>query len=66
MNVQLSQALSDITGETGMAIMRAIVAGERDPEKLAAYRDRNCKKSAEEIGQVLTGSWRSEHLFVLK
>lgn len=66
MNVQLSQALSDITGETGTAIMRAIVAGERDPEKLAAYRDRNCKKSAEEIGQALTGTWREEHLFVLK
>jgi transposase len=66
MNVQLSQALSDITGETGMTIMRAIAAGERDPEKLAAYRDRNCKKSAEEIGQALTGTWRAEHLFVLK
>jgi hypothetical protein len=66
MNVQLSQALSDITGETGMAIMRAIAAGERDPEKLAAYRDKHCKKSAEEIGQALTGTWREEHLFVLK
>jgi transposase len=66
MNVQLSQALSDITGETGIAIMRAIVAGERDPEKLAGYRDRNCKRSAEEIGQALTGTWREEHLFVLK
>ncbi len=66
MNVQLSQALSDITGETGMAIIRAIVDGERDPEKLAAYRDRNCKKSAEEIGQALTGTWREEHLFILK
>jgi len=66
MNVQLSQALSDITGETGIAIMRAIVAGERDPEKLAVYRDRNCKRSAEEIGQALTGTWREEHLFVLK
>src|SRR3990172_7069478 len=66
MNVQLSQALSDITGETGIAIMRAIVAGERDPLKLAVYRDRNCKKSAEEIGRALTGTWRAEHLFVLK
>lgn len=66
MNVQLSQALSDITGETGMAIMRAIAAGERAPKKLAAYRDKNCKKSAEEIGQALTGTWREEHLFVLK
>ncbi len=66
MNVQLSQALSDITGETGQAIIRAIVAGERDPQKLAAYRDRNCKKSAEEIGRALTGTWRAEHLFTLK
>jgi transposase len=66
MNVQLSQALSDVTGETGLAIIRAIVAGERDPQKLAGMRDRNCKKSAEEIGKALTGTWRAEHLFVLK
>ena len=66
MNVQLSQALSDVTGETGLAIIRAIVAGERDPHKLAGLRDRNCKKSAEEIGKALTGTWRAEHLFVLK
>jgi transposase len=66
MNVQLSQALSDVTGETGLRIIRAIVAGERDPEKLATYRDRKCKKSVEEIGRALTGTWRAEHLFVLK
>src|SRR3989304_1758692 len=66
MNVQLSQALSDVTGDTGQAIIRAIVAGERDPQKLAALRNRNCKKSVEEIGRVLTGTWREEHLFVLK
>lgn len=66
MNVQLSQALSDITGETGLAIIRAIVNGERDPHKLAAMRDRNCKKSAEEIGKALTGTWREEHLFIVK
>jgi len=66
MNVQLSQALSDVTGETGLRIIRAIVAGERDPETLASYRDRNCKKSAEEIGQALTGSWRTEHLFIVQ
>jgi hypothetical protein len=58
--------LSDVTGQTGQAILRAIVAGERDPQKLAAYRDRNCKKSAAEIGRALTGTWRAEHLFVLK
>ena len=66
MNVQLSQALSDVTGETGLNIIRAIVAGERDPQQLAALRDRNCKKSAEEIGKALTGTWRSEQLFMVK
>jgi len=66
MNVQLSQALSDITGDTGQRIIRAILAGEREPQKLAALRDRNCKKSEEEIGKALTGTWREEHLFILK
>lgn len=66
MNVQLSQALSDVTGETGLAIIRAIVAGERDPHKLAAFRDRNCKQSVEAIGKALTGTWRAEHLFIVK
>jgi len=66
MNVQLSQALSDVMGDTGQAIIRAIVAGERDPHKLAALRDRNCKKSEEEIGKALTGTWREEHLFIVK
>jgi transposase len=55
-----------VTGETGLTIIRAIVAGERDPQKLAALRDRNCKKSAEEIGRALTGTWREEHLFIVK
>lgn len=66
MNVQLSQALSDVTGETGLRIIRAIVAGEREPQTLAALRDRNCKKSEEEIGKALTGSWRVEYLFIVK
>ena len=66
MNIQLSQAVSDITGLTGQAILRAIVAGERDPYTFAAYRDRNCKKSEEEIAQALTGTWREEYLFILK
>jgi transposase len=66
MNVQLSQALSDVTGNTGLAIIRAIVAGERNPQALAAFRDRNCKKNAEEIGKALTGTWREEHLFIVK
>ena len=66
MNVQLSQAVTDITGITGQTIIRAILAGERDPEKLAALREPGCKKSEEEIGRALTGTWREEHLFVLK
>lgn len=66
MNVQLSQALSDVTGETGLNIIRAIVSGERDPQQLAALRDRNCKKSEEEIGKALTGTWREEHLFIIR
>jgi len=53
MNVQLSQAVSDITGVTGLKIIEAILAGERSPEKLAALREPGCKKSAEEIGQAL-------------
>ena len=66
MNVQLSQAVSDVTGVTGQTIIRAILAGERDPQKLAALREPGCKKSEEEIGRALTGTWREEHLFVLK
>jgi transposase len=66
MNVQLSQAVSDVTGVTGQAIIRAILSGVRDPQELAALREPGCKKSVEEIGQALTGTWREEHLFVLK
>lgn len=65
MNVQVHRAVTDITGTTGMAIVRAIVAGERDPARLAVYRDRRCRKSAEEIAQFLTGTWREEHVFNL-
>lgn len=65
MNIQLSQAVSDITGQTGQAILRAIVGGERDPQKLAALRDRNCKNSEEEIAKALTGTWGQEYLFIL-
>ena len=66
MNVQLSQAVTDITGVTGQTIIYAILAGERDPMKLAALREPGCKKSEEEIGKALIGTWREEHLFVLK
>jgi len=65
MNVQVHRAVTDLTGTTGMAIVRAIVAGERDPARLAVYRDRRCHKSVEAIAQYLTGTWREEHLFNL-
>lgn len=65
MNVQVHRAVTDITGLTGMAIVRAIVAGERDPGRLALHRNGRCSKSAMEIAQYLVGNWREEHLFNL-
>jgi transposase len=65
MNVRVHRAVSDITGVTGMKIVRAIVDGERDPLQLAALRDKRCKKSEADIAEHLTGTWRSEHLFNL-
>src|SRR6478672_2103856 len=66
MNLKLTEILSDITGATGRAILRAILRGTRAPEKLAKYRDKGCKASEAEIAQALTGSYRDEHLFELK
>lgn len=66
MNLQLTQVITDITGQTGMQIMRAMVAGEHDPVKLAQYRDPHCRSTQEEIAKALTGYYRSEHLFMLK
>jgi transposase len=66
MNVKLTQVLSDITGATGMQIIRAIVAGERNPVTLAQFRDRRCKHSTENIAKALTGNYRAEHVFTLK
>jgi len=66
MNIQLTEVLSDIVGMTGQAIIRAIVAGERDPQVLARYRHGRVKASAEEVTKALTGNWREEHLFVLR
>lgn len=65
MNVQVHRALADITGVTGMAIVRDIVRGERDPAKLAIHRDSRCRKPVEEIAKYLTGTWHEEHLFNL-
>ena len=66
MNVQLTQAVSDITGVTGLAIIRAIVAGQRDPQQLAALRQPGVKKTEAEIAKALTGNYRAEHLFALQ
>lgn len=66
MNIQLTQVLSDIMGVTGQAIVRAIVAGERDPEVLAQHHTKRLKASREEVRRALTGNWREEHLFVLQ
>jgi len=66
MNVQLTNAISDVSGLTGQTIIRAIVQGERDPLKLAALRDRRVKASEQTIAQSLQGNWREEHLFALK
>src|SRR6266849_1116617 len=66
MNVRVHRAVSDIDGVTGMAIVRAIVAGERDARKLAKLRDPHCRKSEEEIAEQLSGHWREDHLFSLR
>lgn len=66
MNIQLHHVIASITGATGMSIIRAIVAGERDPDKLAAMRDVRCKESQETIRSALVGNYQPEHLFALK
>lgn len=65
MNLQLHHVVSDITGVTGMTIIRAIVAGERDPNVLASHRDRRCHASVEMVCQALVGNYREEHVFAL-
>lgn len=66
MNLQLHHVLSDLSGVTGLAIVRDLVAGVRDPQALAAHRDPRCQASAQEIAGALTGNYREEHLFVLR
>ena len=66
MNVRVHHAVSDTKGATGMAMLRAIVEGERDPRNLAKLRDRGCQKSEAEMVELLTGNWRRDHLFNLK
>ena len=65
MNVQLHKAVSDLTGQTGMRILRAIVAGERDVHALARLRDRRVKATEEEVARALEGTYREEHMFAL-
>jgi transposase len=66
MNVQLHNVISDITGDTGMKIIRAIVDGERDAKLLAKYRNQGCKNPVEIIEKSLEGNYRDEHIFSLK
>ena len=66
MNVKLSIVISDITGVTGMAIIKAILGGQRDPLELAKLRNDRCKHSEAEIARALYGNWRDEHLFALQ
>ena len=66
MNFRLRHVVADITGATGLRIIRAILAGEHDPKVLARLRDYRCHASAETIEKALTGSYRAEHLFALE
>lgn len=66
MNVKLTQVVSDITGVTGLGIIRAILQGERNPKQLAQLRNPLCKKSETEIAKALEGTYKSEHLFALR
>jgi transposase len=66
MNLRLTHVLSDITGVTGMQILRAILAGERDAHVLAQFRDERCHKSEAEIAQALTGHYKPEQVFLLQ
>lgn len=66
MNVQLAQVLGDITGTSGLAILQAILEGERDPDKLVALLDRRVRATPQAVKKALEGDYRPEHLFVLK
>ena len=66
MNVQLPRVLSDVSGLTGLRIIRDIVAGHHDPQHLAQYRDHRCQASPAEFVAALTGNYRAEHVFVLR
>src|SRR6266699_210830 len=66
MHLKLTQVVSEITGVTGMAILKAIIAGERDPQHLAQRRNPHCHHPEDDIAKALQGTWRAEHLFALR
>ena len=66
MNIKLSNVLSDIVGKSGLAIIVAIINGERNPIRLAQLADSRCKRSREDIALSLEGTWGEDHLFELK
>ena len=66
MNIQLANVISDISGVTGQAILKAILDGERNARELAAYRDCRIEASEEEIAQALVGNWQEDQLFLLR
>jgi len=66
MNLKLTTVITDLTGLTGMQIIRAMLTGERDPIELGRFRDPRCKSSEADIAKALTGNYQSEHLFALR
>lgn len=66
MNLKLTKVLGDVTGVTGLKIIRAILSGQRDPLELAQLRDRRCKRTVDEIAQALDGRYRDEHVLELR
>jgi transposase len=66
MHLKLTQVVSEITGVTGMAILKAIIAGERNPQHLAKLRNPHCHHPEDDIAKALQGTWRAEHLFALR
>jgi transposase len=66
MHLKLTEVVSDMNGKTGMESIHAMLAGERDPQRLASHRDRRCKHDQATIAKALEGHWRAEHLFALQ
>jgi len=66
MNVQLANVISDVSGETGLRIIDAILAGERDPQRLASLKDWRIRATTSQLAQALTGHWKDEQLFALE